>query len=309
MTRRGGDIALVATIGLFWGLNWPAVKVILGEVPPWTLRTVGLSLGAALLFAIAGALGQRLRPQRAEFPALAAAGLFSIFGFNIFAAFGQLFTETSKAAIVAFTMPMWAALFAAMLLGERLTPIRLLALAVGLAGLGVLIGEDLGAVLERPAGIALMLGAAVSWALGTVLLKSRQWSLEPLARASWLVVLSVPPMAVGALVFEDPFAQAVPSPAILTVLAYHVIFPMTLCHGAWVTLVHRLPASVAAIGTLLVPVVGVLSATLLLGEPLTGHKLVALLLVLASITASLAPVPGRKGAVPRPPDPLPAKHR
>lgn len=289
---RSREFALVLAIGLFWGLNWPAVKTILGEVPPWTLRAIGLGTGAILLALIARAYGERLSVSPGEVIKLSLAGLFSIFGFNLLAAFGQLHTATSTATIVAFTMPMWAALLSVYFLNDRITAIRLAALALGLAGLAVLLFDDFAGIVARPIGVVYMLGAAVSWALGTVLLKRFAWTIGTLSRATWMVGLSALPMIAGAFLFEDPLALSVPSTLVLWVFAYHIVFPMVICHAAWVSLVGRLPASVAAIGTLLIPVVGVYSSALLLGEPISWLKSSALILVLSSIGLTFLKTPG-----------------
>ena len=98
-----------------------------------------------------------------------------------------------------------------------------------------------------------------------------------------MVGVSAVPTVICAFVFEAPAEQAALSLPVLAVLIYHIGFPMIVCHAVWVSLVGRLPASVAAIATLLIPVVGVISAALLLGDELGAGKLVALALVLLSV--------------------------
>lgn len=276
-------VALVITIGVLWGLNWPTVKYILGSVPPWTFRALAFTLGALLLAIIARWAGETLRVEAEERGPVLIAGLLTVFGFNVFTAFGQLLTETSKAAIIAFTMPMWAALLAVIFLGERFSLNRAASLALGMAGLAVLLAGDLRSFIDHPAGFLFMLGAAVSWAAGTVLLKSREWNITPLARSAWLVGVSAIPAWTGAFLFERPWALDIPDGSVLAVFAFHVIGPVALCYAAWVSLVSRLPASTAAIGTLLIPVVGVLSASLLLGDELTLDKIAALGLIVSSV--------------------------
>jgi len=268
---------------VFWGLNWPAVKFILGEIPPWSLRAVGMSCGAILLTGLAVLLRQRLRPTKSERLQLIVAGLLSVLGFNVFTAFGQLHTQTSTAAIIAFTMPMWAAGFSTLFLGERLTPGRIGSLFVGLLGLVLLMSEDLSGFAARPLGPLFMLGAAVSWAAGTVVLKSRAWSIGPIAQAAWMLGVSAPPAIVAGFLFEFEGNIAMPSLPVVATMAYHILFPMVICYAAWSFLVARLPASVAAMGTLLVPIVGVASAALLLGDTLSWQKFGALALVLLGV--------------------------
>ncbi|MDT8344051.1 MAG: DMT family transporter [Thermohalobaculum sp.] len=270
------ELALIGVIGLLWGLNWPAVKTILSEVEPWTLRAVALTAGTLCLGAIAAARGERLVPPRGEAGRLVAAGLFTVFGFNLLTAFGQLLTETSKAAIIAFTMPVWAAILSAALLGERIGPRRAAAIALGMAALGLLVAEDPGGLVAAPAGPLFMLGAALSWAVGTVLLKGAAPGMGPIARTTWLVGVAAVPATIGALAAERPWEAALPSAAVLWVLAFHIAGPMVACHAAWVVLVGRLPVTLAAIGTLLIPVVGVIAAGLLLGDAVGPLRLAAL---------------------------------
>lgn len=279
-------LLLILGIGLFWGLNWPAVRIGLTELPPFTLRSVGFLAGGVLLALVARLRGETLLPTRAELPALTAAGLLSVMGFNVLTAFGQLATETSRAAILAFTMPLWATLMAAAL-GERLTLERMLALAAGMAGLALLLGQDLGEVGRSPLGSLLVIGAALSWAAGTLVLKSRAWSLGPVALAAWLIGVSTPPVLLASALLDQPWRLGWPSPLVAGAMLYHIALPMVFCHAAWVILVGRLPAPVAAIGTLLIPVVGVLSAVLVLGEPLGLRKIAALLLVTGAVAAVL----------------------
>ncbi|MEO1159517.1 MAG: DMT family transporter [Pseudomonadota bacterium] len=164
MTRsQAGAVALVVTIGILWGLNWPAVKFILGSVPPWTFRALAFTLGALLLAIIARRASESLRVEIRELGPLVIASLLTVFGFNVFTAFGQLLTETSKAAIIAFTMPMWAALLAVIFLGERFGLNRLASLLLGMAGLATLLAGDARHFIDHPAGFLFMLGAAVSW--------------------------------------------------------------------------------------------------------------------------------------------------
>ncbi|MGI9409095.1 MAG: DMT family transporter [Hyphomicrobiaceae bacterium] len=277
------EFVLVIALGVFWGLNWPSVKVLLTELGPWTLRAIGLSFGAAGLAVWAMIVKQSLVPRPSEIIPLLVAGLLSILGFNVLTAFGQLLTETSSAVIVAFTMPMWAALFSVLILAEMLTMNRLLALVLGMCGLAVLVFGEVEKFVQAPAGPLFMLGAALSWAAGTVALKSWTWSIGAIARAAWMVGVSAVPTVICAFVFEAPAEQAALSLPVLAVLVYHIGFPMIVCHAVWVSLVGRLPASVAAIATLLIPVVGVISAALLLGDELGTGKLVALSLVLLSV--------------------------
>lgn len=281
------SILIVALIGLLWGLNWPAVKFMLTEIPPLTIRATAFPCAALLLALIANSRRQNLWPVSRDILPIVITGLLLIFGFNVLTAVGQTVTETSKAAIIAYTMPALTAAFAAAILGERLEVRHVVALILGMVGLVVLASENVSALLSDPTGPAIMFLAALSWALGNVALQSRAWSLLPLPLTVWFFVVSSILCWPLVLLFEPPWEQSWPSTPVLLTLLYHAAGPMVVCYALWTVLVDRLSATVAAIASLLAPVVGVSSAVILLGDPLTWQKVVSLTMILASILMSL----------------------
>lgn len=292
---RASTFLAVVLIGVLWGLNWPTVKTLLGEIPPLTIRAISLSVAGTVLGLAVWLRGDRLRPSREELGPLLLAGLLTVFGFNVLVTFGQTLTETTRAAIIAYIMPALTAVFAVFLLGERLGPNRVVALALAMLGVVVMASENVEHLIANPLGPLIMVASAVSWALGIIATKARTWTLGPTAQAVWF--LSASGLACWPLVFVfEPVADlAMPSPKALWVLAFHIIGPMLTCYALWTTLVSRLPASVAAIATLLAPVVAVSSSMLLLGDEPTWQKLTALALIVASIALTfLRPI--RRGA-------------
>lgn len=279
---------IVALIGLLWGLNWPAVKFMLTEMPPLTIRATAFPFAAVLLAAITSARGERLWPAPHEWLPLVITGLLVIFGFNVLTALGQTLTETSKAAIIAYTMPALTAMLAALFLGERLEARHKASLLLGMAGLGVLASENFAELLSAPLGPAIMFGAALSWAGGNVALKGFEWRLSPLARTVWFFVISTVLAWPLVLIFEPLSQQNWPSVPVFATLLYHAVGPMVICYALWSVLVGRLSATVAAIAALLAPVVGVSSAIILLGDPITWQKIVSLAMILASIVLTLS---------------------
>ena len=289
-------ILMVVLIGLFWGLNWPAVKFLLLEIPPLSLRAFSFTCAAIVLMAMSLALGFRLRPAKGESFALIITAVFLLFGFNMFTAFGQLFTQASSAAIIAYTMPAMTAVLSAFVLGDTLDKRRILAICVGLVGLVVLAAADAAAITSAPLGPVFMLLAAFSWSIGNVLMQAHDWTLSPLVRAAWFFVISATLTWPFVFVFEPPQELAPPSPTTAWVLMFHILGPMVACYMMWTTLLGHLSATVAAISTLLAPVVGVLSAVILLGDPMTWQKALALFLIVASIAIAIV----RKSSVRQP---------
>lgn len=284
----GRSLLLVPLLGLLWGFNWPAVKIALTEIAPWTLRAGGMSIAGLTLVAMALISGQSLAVPRRQWLRLAVAGFLSTAAFNVLLAFAQLATSTSRAAILTFTMPIWVALLARFVLGERLDRRRLVGIGLGAGGLACL-GLPLMAGGGLSIGLLYALIASVSWALGTIVTKRWPVAAPPVSIAAWQLLLGGVVAGAGMLVFEG---VPVPKPLearTMAALAFHVLGAQAVAYTLWFTVIARLPAGIAAIGTLMVPAVGVLGSVALLGERPTPSDWLGLALVIAASGSILLP--------------------
>jgi drug/metabolite transporter (DMT)-like permease len=276
----GGVLASYFAVTLLWGLNWPAMKVVVSAVDPWTFRTVVLVLAAATLFALARALGQRIAlPRHLRLAILLPA--VTVTGWHLFSAYGLTLIGGGRAAIIAFTMPFWTMLLSLWWLDERPTPRRLAALAMGMGGLALLILDEAAAVAAAPLGVLFMLAAALSWASGTVAVKAWDWRVSPLVLSAWQLALGAVPIAAVWAWRGAPFDAAALSPAGWFALAYTTFVAMVFCFYSYIRFVTILPATVAAIGVMAIPAVGLAGSAVLLGEPIRFADVAALALVIA----------------------------
>jgi drug/metabolite transporter (DMT)-like permease len=288
--RPLGGVLLLAVLTVLWGSTWPALKVALRELDPWTFRTVCLVVGGGGLLMLARAGGQSLRVPRAERWPLAVVALFNITAWHLCSAYGIMLVQAGRAAIIAYTMPLWTVVFSRLMVGERITRSRLAALSLGLAGLTALVLPEAPAIWNAPAGTLFMLGAAVSWAIGTVLTKERRWTMPTTALTGWQLVLGAVPIALGAalrLAKEGDAGLLSQLTSLSTTAlfgtAYSTFIGAIFCHWAWFRLVGILPASVAAMGTLGIPIVGLFTSALVLGEAVGPAELTALVLVVSGL--------------------------
>ncbi len=279
---------LLAGLALFWGVNWPIIKIGAAEVPVFTFRAIASLVGGAGLFLLARASGISLRIPRAEWRGLVIAALFNITAFNILMLYGVSMMQSGRAAILAYTMPLWATLLSALLLGERIRAMQGLGLGCGLAGMAVLLVGDARALGAAPLGALVMIAGAVSWAAGTVAQKHYRFTSPTTAVVAWQQVVGGVPNPNGALLLEVCDHQPVSLPAALAV-AYNATVTAIFCYWAWFRVVAMVPVVVSTVGTLMVPIVGVLSGALVLGEQPGVDALIALTLVLAAILAVLLP--------------------
>jgi drug/metabolite transporter (DMT)-like permease len=300
--RPLGGLLLLAALTLLWGGNWPAMKLALREVDPWTFRTVCLLVGGAGLLALARAGGQSLRvPPRERWP-LAVVTFFNITAWHLCSAYGLTRIQAGRGAIIAYTMPLWTVVFGWLLVGQRISRARMTALGLGLAGMVALVAPEARTLWDAPAGTLLMLCAAMAWAVGTVLTKSETWTIPTAVLTGWQVLLGGVPIALGAAIRLAVLGSAgagprsdltFPSSAALLGTAYATLVGAIFCHWAWFRLVAILPAAVAAIGTLGIPIVGLFTSALILGEPVGAGELVALVLVVGGLGILVGEVSGR----------------
>lgn len=281
-----GLVLLVATT-IGWGLNWPAMKVLLADLPVLTTRAAGGALGVLVLLAVALALRENLRVPRRLWGRLVLVSALNVTAWMGLASFSLLWLAAAEATIVCYTMPVWAVLMAWAILGERPGAQRLAGLALALAGLALLVfGRGVAPGLEKAPGAALGLGSAVLFSLGTVVTKRWPLGLPPTASAVWQVGVGILPLLAGAALFDPPGLAALSWQG-WALLAYGGVFALGLCYLSWFAALRRLPASLASLGTLVTPMVGVASAALFLGEPFGWREAGSLALTLAGVALAM----------------------
>lgn len=255
---------LVGVMGLAWGFNWVATRIILQALPPWTMRSVGIGLGALVLFAAATILRTPLAVLRGERFKVLTAGFFNVAIFNVCSAYSQVYGTTSRAVVIAYSMPIWASLLAWLLLKESLTPLKIIAILLCAAGLAILIwplAQD-----GLPLGALFALGCAWSWAAGTIFLKVVRLRTPTLVATIWQLLFGLMMLIAGMLAFEG-LPHLWPLPAhVVAWIGYNGLIGMGLAYFIWFVVVDKLPTITASIGSLLVPVVGVIGSALVNGE-------------------------------------------
>ena len=280
-------LALLAVAVIGWGSNWPPLKYLLGLLPPMAARAWPGLAAALLLMTVVAASGVSLRVPLRVWPRLVLIALLNITSWMVLASLSLGWLSASEGTIVAYTMPVWTALLAWPVLGERPSLPRLLGLVLSFGGVVLLIGSrglDIG--LAKLPGVAIGLSGCMLFALGTVITKRWPIALPPAAGVAWQVLIGMLPVVVVALILPQPDWSAVPQGAWVA-MAYMALLPLSLCYLAWFEALRRLPASVATQGSLLAPVTAVLGAALFLGEPLGWREVAALGLVLGGVVLAV----------------------
>jgi drug/metabolite transporter (DMT)-like permease len=276
-------LLFLAITSIGWGLNWPITKYVLSEWPPLPARGLTGIVGGLTLAAYALLRGQSLRVPPDQRWHLVISAFLNVTLWMAVMGLALLWLSASEAAVIAYTMPVWTALLAWPLLGERLTWLRVLALVMTFGGIAALMGGNgFVASLAKLPGILLALTGAVGFALGTIFLKRFPIRLPGATSAAWQIGVGCLPVTIVGFAFEQPSFSALSATG-WACLAYMTFIQFCVAYVCWFAALERLPASVATIGTMAVPVIGVVVSASVLHEPLGLGQILALLLTLAGV--------------------------
>lgn len=284
-------LGLLAALTLVWGTNWPLFRIALDELPVLTFRSIVLATAIVTLGIILAARRESFAVPPGRWPALIVGSATNILIWNIATSLAVLYIPSGHASVLAYTMPLWVALIGFVAFGQRLTGRLLAAILIGAAAVAALMAPNFVSYAKAPLGLFWGLFAGFCWAVGTFVVKRTSWQGMGLSLTFWQVVISLPPVLIGAVIL-DGMPERWPSAKALIATIYTGAVPMALGTAAWFALVKLLPAQVAALSSIAIPIVAIASGVLLLDEPLSLLQAIAIASTVLSLWLAL--VPGRK---------------
>jgi drug/metabolite transporter (DMT)-like permease len=286
LTRR--QLAILVALTIVWGLNWPVMKLGVTDYPPLTFRALSILLGVPVLALGLVVLKVPFRIERKDWPQLLWLAATNMFVWHACIILAVKTLSSGRAAILGYTMPIFSAVIGALVFSAVLT--RRSWLGVGAAALGValLLWHEFTGLAGRPAGVALALIAAATWALGTQLLRRTRIQAPTLAISFWMTALAAVVMALLALVFERPQWKP-PGSTAWGAIAFNAVLIFGYAHAAWFYLARALPPVASTLSVMFIPVLGVFSGALWLGEVLHWQDWAAVALMVAAIASVLWP--------------------
>jgi drug/metabolite transporter (DMT)-like permease len=298
LSERVLSWAALGVVYVVWGSTYLAIRVGVAHFPPLLMAGTRYAIAGALLYPIAlrvaarrgagrGEPGGGARPGIRAWLGCAAVGLLLLVAGNGGLTVGETTLPSGFAAVLVATVPLWMIVFARLVQKQRVTAKAAVALTVGLAGVAVLVGD--GTASGRITGVAIVLGAAAAWGLGSVL--SHRLPLPGhamLAAAIEMLVAGAVLLTLAAASGEFSRVHWAAIPATSWIALAYLIGPGSiLAFTAYGYALARLPVTTVATYAYVNPVVAVLAGIAFLGEQFTWREALGAALVIGSIVITL----------------------
>jgi len=260
---------LLVLVVIIWGSNWPIMKIGLRSIDPLWFTAARLSIALVTISILLLFLGRLKRPHRHDIPIVLGVGVMQFAVFVTLINVGLTEVNAGRAALLAYTTPLWVTPGAYFFLKEPMSRMKLVGAGVGVCGLLILfnpLGFDWtdASVVK---GNALLLVAAMVWALSILHIRKHEWKGSVLELTPWQIMV--------ALLIVVPYAwfsntrAVIWSSELVLILLYNGVMATALAQWASMRVTQILPAMTVSLGFLMVPLMGILSSILWLSEPFT----------------------------------------
>ena len=281
LTRK--DLILLALLTLFWGLNWPVMKIGVREFPPLTFRTIGMLGGVLVIWLAARLQGVSLKIPKGEVLTIAKLALPNMLIWHALIIIGVKLLSSGRAAILGYTMPAWAVLSGLIFFGDRINRASLLGIVLAMSGAALLLSSEFQKITGQPMGTLVVLIAAASWGLGTVLMKRSRIDMPVIALTFWMLTMTTMVMAILSVALEWPQIRY-PKPVDWAAILYNAAIIFGFAHVVWFRLARLLPPVASSLSVMFIPVLGTFSGAWLLHETPQWQDYAAILLIVAAMS-------------------------
>jgi drug/metabolite transporter (DMT)-like permease len=275
---------LFIMIIFLWGLNWPMNKIGMEYMSALWHAALRLGIGCVSMFVLVGLLGKLKTPKKNDLPLVFIMGLLQMGLFTLLINLGLNFVDAGRSAILVYTIPIWVTPMALFFFNEKLNVLKSCGLALGFFGIMILFSPFSldWTSNETIYGNCILIGAALSMAISICCARNLKWHSTPLELLPWQLLVGTLPVLLIAFINE-------PSPTIewnstsILAMTYTAVLATALCNGGIAVVSRRLPSITVSLGLLGVPLVGVISAALILDEDITKTMKLAMIFIFSGL--------------------------
>jgi drug/metabolite transporter (DMT)-like permease len=285
---------LLAFAVVVLGVNWPIMAISLESFTPLWMAAFRVGLAAIVVGGLGALTGNVMVPARRDLPIVLSVAIFRLATVMVLVFSGLELIAAGRASVLVWTSALWTVPIAATFLGECMSARTWTGLAIGIAGV-LLLSELWGNNWREPdviVGTLLLLLAAIVNAATAVHIRGHRWTIGPLQALPWQLMIATLPLIVGGFIVDGP-PDVDWTPELAWLLGYQAILASGGALWAQVVVLQRLPAISTNVMMMGVPVVGVVSSSLVLHEPVTATLALGIGLVLAGVAVNLPHDHGR----------------
>lgn len=283
--RRKG-LALLMAVTVIWGCNWPIMKLALADISPFWFVVYRFVLGGACLTGLVLLRGGLKVPHRGDWPLVVGTGLLQMAAYSCFIVLGLKDLPAGRAALLAYTTPVWVVPMARLRLGEAVTLGRALSVALGVGGILLLVWPEGGVDMTRLGAYGFMLGSAFVWAISIVQVRGHKFVGSALDLAPWQILV-----ALLVLVPLAYFMEGAPDTRFGSQSAVAMLYigPLATAFAFWAIVAggRLVPATVMAVAMLAAPLIGLTLSVVLMGEAVTVLLIIGIIMISASLLLNL----------------------
>ena len=285
---RPAIYGLLATVVLVLGLNWPVMATGIKSITPIWMGVFRVSGAALVVVTMALVSGNMAMPPRRDLPIIVSMAVFRLTTVFLLVFTGLQMVPAGRSSVVVWTTSLWTVPIAALFLGERMTGRRWVGLVLGIIGVVVLFEPwsfDW-AQSDVAIGHGLLILAAIVNAATAVHIRGHRWTMTPLGAAPWqLVGAAIIMVTLGLIVDGPPVIDW--TPQLVWVVLYQGVLATGVAFLAQIVILRNLAAVSTNLTLMAVPVVGVASSAILLGEDVTTTLAIGLMLVIIGVALNL----------------------
>jgi drug/metabolite transporter (DMT)-like permease len=276
---------LFLTLGFVWGSSYLWIKIGLESLPPLTLISGRLLLGGAFLAVVVAIARQPLPRERRQYGHLLVMAVVNIVMPFILITVGEQSIDSALASILTATVPLTVIVLAPVFLpDERITLPRIAGLALGFAGVILLVAPDLVNLSDSDlTGELMMIGAAICYGIGNVYSKRNVRGLRPMIPALFQVIFAAAIIVPMALVIEHPVSSVQPAPSAIVAVIWLGILGSGVAYLCYFTILAHWGATRTSMVAYLLPVVGIALGAAVMQDPVTVNRIVGTGLIIAGI--------------------------
>ncbi len=287
------QLILLVLLTLAWGVNWPIMKLGIADFPPLTFRAMSIWLGIPVLGLAMVLMKVPFFVPREKYRELFWLAFANMFVWHALIILAVKNLSSGRAAILGYTMPIFSALLGAWFFGNQLQRRSWLGVAAAALGVSLLLWHELTNLSGRPVGVLCALAAAATWAIGTQKLRNTTMAVATLTISFWMTVMTAMVMTGLSLVFELPQWKTPPAVSWASIL-YNAVIIFGFAHAAWFFLARSLPPVASTLSVMMIPILGVFSGAVGLGEVLHWQDWAAVGLMVVAIGTVLLPAKRRQ---------------